>query len=88
MQVDTCIRDMVDTRGVKLVDLSRRLGRADSWARTVSRPGRTPSLSTVVDSADALGYDIGIIDRDTGAVIGTISPTDAAHEDSREDHTE
>lgn len=78
MQVNTCIRDMVAARGLKLVDLSRKLGRADSWARTVSRPERSPALSTVVETAQALGYSVAIVDSETGERLGTI---DAGPED-------
>lgn len=72
MQVNTCIRDMVSARGLKLVDLSRKLGRADSWARTVSRPERSPALSTVVEIAQSLGYSVAIVDSETGERLGTI----------------
>lgn len=72
MQVNTCIRDMVAARGLKLVDLSRKLGRADSWARTVSRPERSPALSTVVETAKVLGYSVAIVDTETGERLGTI----------------
>jgi DNA-binding phage protein len=74
MEIDACIRVMVSARGLRLVDLSHRLHRADSWARTISREGRSPSLSTVVQCADALGYDLTITDRDTGETLGLIDP--------------
>ena len=74
MQVDTCIREMVAGKGVSLRSVSAALEKTTTWAANVSTPGRSPALATVADIADALGYEVAIIDRATGERVGTIEP--------------
>lgn len=74
MQVSTCIRDIVNMRGVSLRNVSATLKRAPTWAANVSAPGRSPALATLTDIADVLEYDVAIIDRATGKVVGKIDP--------------
>lgn len=54
--------------------VSRELGRSDRWASVVGMPNRSPALATVADIADVLGFDVAIIDRETGERVGTIEP--------------
>lgn len=72
MQVNTCIREMVDASGSSLVKTSELLGKSREYARMVSMPTRSPALATVADIADVLGYDLAVVDRETGGVLGTI----------------
>lgn len=72
MLVNTCIRDMCKASGASLRSVSLGLGKADTWGKTVSKPTRSPALATVADVADVLGYDLAIVDRETGKRVGTI----------------
>lgn len=72
MQVNTCIREIVGKRGASLRSVSADLGKAATWASNVSMPTRSPALATVADVADVLGYDLAIVDRETGETVGTI----------------
>lgn len=74
MQAGACIRAMVRERGASLAGISRSLGKSDRWAGMVSAPGRSPALATVAEIADALGYDVAIVDRETGERLGTVEP--------------
>lgn len=53
-------------------ELSRRMGRAETWANNSF--GRVPKLDTVANVADVCNCDVCIIDRDTGAVVATVTP--------------
>lgn len=72
MQVSTCIREIVGSRGTSLRSVSLDLGKAETWGKIVSKPTRSPALATVADVADVLGYDLAIVDRETGETVGTI----------------
>ena len=72
MQVNTCIREIVDKRGASLRSVSLDLGKAETWGKIVSKPTRSPALATVADVADVLGYNLAIVDRETGETVGTI----------------
>ncbi len=72
MQVNTCIKELAATRGVSLRGLSAALGRSSAWGSRVSGPERSPALATVADVADVLGYDLAVVDRETGETIGTL----------------
>ena len=74
MQVNTCISEMLRKRGATRAGVSRELGRSASWCGMVAAPSRSPALATVADIADALGYEVTIIDRATGERVGTIEP--------------
>lgn len=54
--------------------ISLELGHAKSWASVVKSPRRVPSVATVADVADVAGCDVCIIDRETGAVVATVTP--------------
>ncbi len=74
MQVDEVIRSLIERSGESARTISKRLGRATSWASMVGRSGRDPSLGTITRVADVAGYDIAIIDRATGETVATIDP--------------
>lgn len=72
MQVDRCIKELAAARGVSLRGLSAALGRSSAWGSCVSGAGRSPALATVADVADVLGYDLAVVDRETGETVGTL----------------
>lgn len=72
MQVNTCIKELAAARGVSLRGLSAALGRSSAWGSRVSGAERSPALATVADVADVLGYDLAVVDRETGETIGTL----------------
>lgn len=44
-------------------------------------PSRSPALATVADVADACGFALAVVDRETGETVGTIEPPRAASKD-------
>ena len=66
-------------------ELSRRMGRAETWANNSF--GHVPKLDTVANVADVCNCDVCIIDRDTGAVVATVTPTRRASMDRDEGGT-
>lgn len=74
MRIDNVVKSMVDSRTDSMRSISAALGRSPEYVRTVARPHRSPALATVVDVADVLGYDLAIIDRESGKALGTIQP--------------
>lgn len=74
MQVNTVIRSMLDARGASARGVSLDMGRNDSFVGHVARTTRVPSIGTVSDVADVLGYDLAVIDRATGEELGRVTP--------------
>lgn len=74
MQVDHVIRAMIDRSAMSANAFSAALGKSREWARMTAKPGREPKLGTVADVADVAGCDVCIIDRETGAVVATVTP--------------
>lgn len=72
MQVDTCIREMCKASGSSMRSVSAELGKSPAYVRLAGRAGGSPALATVADVADVLGYDLAIVDRETGETVGTI----------------
>lgn len=72
MQVNTCIRELLDARAISPRRVSAELGRSSEFVRNVAMPTRSPALATVADVADVLGYVLAIVDRETGETVGTI----------------
>ena len=86
MQVNTCIREIVASRGVSLRSVSADLGKSPTWTANVAQPTRSPALATVADVADVLGYRLEVVDVATGEAVGTIeAPRRAAAEDQASD---
>ena len=82
MQVNTCIREIVASRGVSLRSVSADLGKSPTWTANVAQPTRSPALATVADVADVLGYRLEVVDVATGDAVGTIeAPRRAGAED-------
>lgn len=73
MQVNEVISVMLSHCPKSQEAVSIELGRAKSWASVVKSSSRIPRLDTVTDIADACGYDVQLVSRDTGAAI-TVTP--------------
>ncbi len=74
MQVNQLLRAIVERSGKSYRQVSADLGKSPNWAGTVSMPTRSPALATVADVADVAGIDICLIDRETGAIVATVTP--------------
>ena len=74
MQVDSVIRALIDRSPMSGRAVSRAMGKADTWARNSSRPGRNPKLGTVARVADLAGVDVVLVDRETGERLGVVDP--------------
>ena len=72
MQVNDVMRAVADYRGISGRGLSKALGKVDTWAR--NSYGRDTKLGTLADVADVADCDVAIIDRETGAVVATVTP--------------
>ena len=72
MQVNTCMRELLDARAVSPRRVSAELGRSSEYVRNVAMPTRSPALATVADVADVLGYRLDVVDAATGERVGTI----------------
>lgn len=72
MQVNTCIRELLDARAISPRRVSAELGRSSEYVRNVAMPTRSPALATVADVADVLGYRLDVVDAATGETVGTI----------------
>lgn len=72
MQVNTCIRELLDAHAISPRRVSAELGRSSEYVRNVAMPTRSPALATVADVADVLGYDLVVRDRESGEDVGTI----------------
>lgn len=73
MQVEDTISKLIESRGTSAGRVSSDLERSRSYVAGVSgRPG--VALGTVADVADVLGYDLAVIDRETGEAVAVIEP--------------
>lgn len=71
VQVEDAITELIETRGTSAGRVSVELGRSRSYVAGVA--GRQGvALGTVADVADVLGYDLAVVDRETGETIGTL----------------
>lgn len=80
MQVDAVLKALIEHAPMSGRALSSMLGKSPNWAGVSSQPGRSPELATVADVADVAGCDVCIIDRETGAVVATVTPPRKAQE--------
>lgn len=60
------IRDMLAREGVTARDVSRRMGRHDAYLSVTLNRGSVPRTDTFAKMADALGYDLVVVNRDDG----------------------
>ena len=70
MQVNKLIAAIVERSGKSYNRLSAELGRSREYVRQAANKA-APSIATV---ADVAGCDVAIIDRETGAVVATVTP--------------
>ncbi len=73
MQVNKLIAAIVERSGKSYNRLSAELGRSREYVRQAANKA-APSIATVADVADVAGCDVAIIDRETGAVVATVTP--------------
>lgn len=74
MQVNTCIKELAKSRGASLRGISADLGKVPTWGSNVAAPTRSPALATVTDIADVLGYNVAIVDRESGEIVAVVDP--------------
>lgn len=73
MLVDNVVAAIVRHSGKGANRLSAELGRTREYVRNAT--GKTSTtLATVADIADVAECDVCIIDRETGAVVATVTP--------------
>lgn len=80
MLVNQVLRSVIERSGKSYRQVSAELGKSQNWAGAVSMPSRSPALATVADVADVAGCDVCVIDRETGAVVATVTPPRRAQE--------
>lgn len=73
MQVEGIINAIIKRSRKSANQLSADLGRSREYVRNAASKS-APSLATVADVADVAGCDVCIIDRETGAVVATVTP--------------
>ena len=81
MQVDICIKHLIEHSDKSYRAVSAQLGKSPNWAGVTAQPGRDPKLSTVVDVADVAGVDVALIDRASGDLIAVVEPRRKAKRD-------
>ena len=74
MQVDKLIGLLVERSGLSDRRVSLDLGKCETWARNTKKNAKDSRIGTVADVADVAGCDVCIIDRETGAVVATVTP--------------
>lgn len=74
MQVDSLITLLVERSGYSDRRMSLELGKCETWTRNTKKNASDPRIGTVADVADVCNCDVCIIDRDTGAVVATVTP--------------
>lgn len=74
MRAEEALKVLISASGISGREVSRTLGKAETWASTSTRPGRNPALATVADVADVVGVDVVLIDRATGETVGVVEP--------------
>lgn len=73
MQVNGLIAAIAEHSGKSYNRLSADLGRSREYVRQAANKA-APSIATVADVADVAGCDVCIVDRETGAVVATVTP--------------
>lgn len=82
MQVEDTISKLIESRSTSAGRVSADLERSRSYVAGVA--GRSGvALGTVADVADVLGYDLAVIDRETGEAVAVIEPPRRASADDR-----
>lgn len=74
MQVDRTIHAIVEHSPMTGEEVSAALGKSRGYVSVAAGRGRSPSLATVANVADACGVDVVLRDRATGEELGTVDP--------------
>ena len=74
MRASGVIGLLIERSGLTDRRFSLTLGKCETWARNTRKAAGVPKLDTVADVADVCNCDVCIIDRDTGAVVATVTP--------------
>ena len=74
MQVNKVVSLLINHSGMNTNHVSTVLGKSREWARQAARLDRVPRLDTVANVADVCGVDVVLVDRETGAALGTVTP--------------
>ena len=70
------IRALLTDSGVSMRGVSRMMGRNDNYMAITLSKSKRPGLEIVAEVADTLGYDLQIVKRDSGEVIGRVGYLD------------
>lgn len=73
MKPSEVVGKLIEHSGKSANSLSYQLGRSREYVRNTSTKA-SPGLATVADVADVCGVDVVLIDRATGAALGTVTP--------------
>ena len=69
MQAQEAFRYALDNSGKSQRQISRDLGKVDTFISSMLSGGRTPGLQLMANVADVCGYDLLLVDRTTGDTI-------------------
>lgn len=74
MQLEKLISALIERSGMSDRRISLELGKCETWARNTKKNAKNPRVGTVADVADVAGCDVCIVDRETGAIVATVTP--------------
>ena len=71
MNIKVIIKGAIGIRGTSAISLSRKMGKSDGYINSIINRDNSPSVNTLEEIANALGYDMHVVwtDRKTGAEI-------------------
>lgn len=74
--MDTCeaVRQMINRSGRSQYDVSAAIGRSPAYISATLARGSDLQGGTLARIADACGYDLQLVKRDGGEVLGRIDP--------------
>lgn len=72
MDTSDVLRTLIDRSGMSQREVSRRLGKAPTWASTTLGKGSDSQLGTVAAVADLAGCDVVVVDRATGETVAVV----------------
>lgn len=69
MQAQEAFRYVLDNSGKSQRQISRDLGKVDTFISSMLSGGRTPGLQLMANVSDVCGYDLVLVNRSTGETI-------------------
>lgn len=69
MQAQEAFRYVLDNSGKSQRQISRDLGKVDTFISSMLSGKRTPGLQLMANVADVCGYDLLLVNRQTGEAI-------------------